>query len=118
MEISGILKEKYPTQTVSDKFKKREFVLELQEEINGNTYTNYAKMQLVQAKCDLLDKANIGDTLTVHFNIKGNKWEKDGKVNYMTNLDTWKIEVTSQGQPQYTNNFYNTQPDQVDDLPF
>ena len=30
------------------------------------------------------------------FNLRGNKWEKEGKVNYFTNLDVWKIEgVTS-----------------------
>jgi hypothetical protein len=28
----------------------------------------------------------------VLFNIKGSKWEKEGKTNYITNLDAWKIE--------------------------
>jgi len=23
---------------------------------------------------------------------KGNKWERDGKINYMTNLEAWRIE--------------------------
>ena len=93
LEVTGKLHVKYETQQVSEKFKKREFVLELAEEINGNIYTNYAKMQLVQNKCDILDRFKEGDLVKVSFNIKGNKWERDGKVNYITNLDAWRIEA-------------------------
>lgn len=135
LEVTGKLLVKNPTQVVSDKFRKREFVLELAEEINGNTYTNFAKMQLVQQKCDILDKFNEGDNVKVSFNIKGNRWEKDGKVNYITNLDAWRIENAAAGstgapaQQNYSNantaapagsnnNFYNPSPENTDDLPF
>lgn len=135
LEVTGKLLVKYDTQVVSDKFRKREFVLELAEEINGNVYTNFAKMQLVQQKCDILDKFNEGDSVKVSFNIKGNKWERDGKINYITNLDAWRIEPAG-AQPQnmasapsYVNapaaapapnggNFYNPSPENADDLPF
>src|ERR1700744_6737751 len=92
LEVTGKLLVKYDSVQVNDRFKKREFVLELAEDINGNTYTNYAKMQLVQNKCEILDRFNEGDTIKVSFNIKGNKWERDGKVNYITNLDAWRVE--------------------------
>lgn len=138
LEVTGKLVVKNPTQIVSDKFKKREFVIELAEEINGNTYTNYAKMQLVQNKCDILDRFNEGDSIKVSFNLKGNRWEKDGKVNYITNLDAWRIEnagaATQAAGPAPTgytnmntampanngggNNFYNPSPENADDLPF
>lgn len=139
LEVTGKLIVKYPTQQVSDKFKKREFVIELTEEINGNAYTNFAKMQLVQTKCDIIDRFNEGDTIKVNFNIKGNRWEKDGKVNYITNLDAWRIEAASavspgmanaqaQGQSYGSNSnaapaggsnsFYNPSPENTDDLPF
>ncbi|MFI5196931.1 MAG: DUF3127 domain-containing protein, partial [Chitinophagales bacterium] len=134
LEVTGKLLVKYDTQQVSEKFKKREFVLELAEEINGNTYTNFAKMQLVQNKCEIIDRFKEGDMVKVSFNIKGNKWERDGKVNYITNLDAWRMEsVTAtpnnnQGAaPTYNNaganNFsgaanYNPSPETVDDLPF
>lgn len=115
LEITGKLLIKHPTQQVNDRFKKREFVIELAEEINGNIYTNYAQMQLVQNKCDILDKFNEGDNVKVSFNIKGNRWEKDGKVNYITNLDAWRIEASGAMG-------VNEQPAQggsmVDDLPF
>jgi len=135
LEVTGKLLHKYDTQQVSERFKKREFVLELAEEINGNTYTNYAKMQLVQNKCELLDRYNEGDTVKVSFNIKGNRWERDGKVNYITNLDAWRIEAatatagqgnnmaSAQAMPSYNDNssapaFYNPSPENADDLPF
>ena len=92
LEITGKLIEKYETQTVSERFKKREFVLELVEEVNGSPYTNYAKMQLVQNKCDILDRFNVGETLRVNFNIKGNRYEKEGKTSYFSNLDAWRLE--------------------------
>ena len=138
LEVTGKLLVKYDAQQVNDRFKKREFVLELAEEINGNVYTNYAKMQLVQQKCDILDRFNEGDNVKVSFNIKGNRWERDGKVNFITNLDAWRIEsaaagatnnnmATPQAMPSYSNgnnnqsagqSFYNPSPENVDDLPF
>jgi len=95
LEITGKLIVKYDTQQVNDRFKKREFVIEIAEEINGNVYTNYAKMQLTQNKCDIIDRHNEGDTIKISFNIKGNKFEKDGRYNFITNLDAWKIESIS-----------------------
>lgn len=92
LEITGKLIEKYDTQVVSERFKKREFVLELVEEVNGSPYTNYAKMQLVQNKCDILDRFNAGDMLRVNFNIKGNRYEKEGRTSYFSNLDAWRLE--------------------------
>jgi len=138
LEVTGKLVVKYDTQQVNDRFKKREFVIEIAEEINGNVYTNYAKMQLVQNKCEIVDRFNVGDTVKVSFNIKGNKWEKDGKVNYITNLDAWRVEAGSaapagmggNAAPSYGNNtnqypaqantgsYYNPSPENVDDLPF
>jgi hypothetical protein len=137
LEVTGKLAVKYDTQQVKESFRKREFVIELSEEINGNVYTNFAKMQLVQNKCDILDRFNVGDQIKVSFNLKGNRWEKDGKVNYITNLDAWRIEPAMAGapnatpaMPQYANagggntvplnsgNFYNPSPESTDDLPF
>ena len=99
LEVTGKLIEKYDTQNVSERFRKREFVLELADEINGNVYTNYAKMQLVQNKCDILDRFNVGDVLKVSFNIKGTRYEKDGRTNYFSNLDAWRVENAANAQP-------------------
>jgi len=120
LEITGKLIEKQDTVNVNDRFRKREFVLELTDEVNGNTYTNFGKFQCVQAKCDILDKFNIGDELKVSFNVKGNRWEKDGKVSYITNLDAWRVEkvgenATEQAQQANVNPTTSATPD---NLPF
>lgn len=126
-ELTGKLLAKYDTVQRTETFKTREFVVEKSEDINGRTITNYIKFQSVQDKTNLLDKLNIGDEVKVYFNIKGSKWEKDGKTNYITNLDAWRIEQVLQsktaasdedGHLEPLNTFSSSPSDAVDDLPF
>lgn len=122
-QITGTIYRIEETVQVSEKFKKREFVLVTTEEINAKTYFNYVKMQLVQNKCDLLDYYAEGEEVTVSFNVKGNKWEKDGKENFITNLDAWRIESTGtkptgNGVPPSNAGGYNPSPEGADGLPF
>lgn len=122
-EVSGKLVAKYDTIQRSETFKTREFVIEKSDDIGGRIITNYIKLQCVQDKTALPDKFNIGDEVKVMFNLKGSKWSKDGKENYITNLDAWRMEQlkisTDNGS---ADNQYNFQPDSssdiVDDLPF
>jgi len=126
-ELTGKLVAKFDTVQRTETFKVREFAVEKSEDINGRTITNYAKFQCVQDKTTIIDRFNIGDEIKVYFNIKGSKWEKDGKVNYFTNLDAWRIEQILQPGSNTTGNsdylepldtFSATPPDAVDDLPF
>ena len=94
-EIAGKLIVKGETQQVSDRFKKREFVIEKEEQKGEMTFTDTIKFQLVQDKCDLLDDVNLNDELKISFNIKGNRWEKNGNVSYFVNLDAWRVEKLS-----------------------
>ena len=59
--------------------------------------------------------------MKVLFNIKGTKWVKDGRENYITNLDAWRMEAVSLGG-QVADVSPSFPPDQVfessDDLPF
>ena len=123
LEVAGKLIQKYSTLQITEKFKKREFILELSEELNGNIYMNYAKMQLVQNKCDLLDRFNVGDFVKVSFNIKGTKFMQDGIEKFITNLDVWRIESggnINQNTPAIASNppSYTPSPETKDDLPF
>ncbi len=119
-ECSGKLTEKYETQQLTDTFRKREFVLEQIEEFNGREFINHIKFQLTQDKCNLLDAYNINDELKVHFNLRGKKWEKDGNVSYFTNLEAWRIELLTKGEPSAAPDFSDNDipaPDD-DDIPF
>ena len=99
--VTGKLIAKSETQQVSDKFKKREFVLMTVDNVNGTEYPNPIKMQAVQAKCDVLDRYAIGSEVSVSFNVKGNSYvdKKDGSTKYIVNLDMWKMEATTQSAP-------------------
>ena len=92
-EINGRLAEKYETQKVSDRFQKREFVLEVKSTgSTGFEFVDFIKFQSTQDKCSMLDDFHIDDTIKVSFNLRGRKWEKDGQVSYFTNLEAWRIE--------------------------
>lgn len=93
-EIIGKLVEKFDTQNVSDKFKKREFVIEYRDNPNMS-FSEMLKFQLTQDRCNLIDAFTIGQEIRVFFNLRGRKWEKDGNVSYFTNLEGWKVEKVS-----------------------
>ena len=120
-EIVGKLIAKFDINQRTETFKVREFVIEKSEDISGRLITNYVKFQCVQDKTAMPDRFNIGDEVKVSFNLKGTKWEKEGKVNYFTNLDAWRMESVKLGQENNVAEVnYNDIPpsDTVDDLPF
>jgi len=94
-EITGKVIDILPVNQVSDKFRKREFVIEKKEAGGSAVFVDYIKFQLVQDKCDLINESFLNEEIRIWFNLKGNRWERDGKVNYFTNLDAWKIERVS-----------------------
>jgi hypothetical protein len=83
MNQPGIIKRIGSTEQVSDKFKKRELIIE----IPGN-YPQTVKFEFLQDKVDLLDTVKIGENVNVHFNLNGR--EHNGNV-YNT-LQGWKID--------------------------
>ena len=120
-EIVGKLIAKFDINQRTETFKVREFVIEKSEDISGRLITNYVKFQCVQDKTAMPDRFNIGDEVKVSFNLKGTRWEKEGKVNYFTNLDAWRMESVKLGQENGISEVnYNDIPpsDTVDDLPF
>ena len=121
-ELTGKLVVRFDIVQRSESFKTREFVIEKAEDANGRSFTSYIKFQCVQDKTAMPDKFNIGDEVKVQFNIKGTKWEKDGRTNYITNLDAWRMESVKLGQNNAATadvNYNDIPPsDNVDDLPF
>jgi hypothetical protein len=123
-EISGKVIDISPVNQVSDKFKKREFVIEKKEAGGSAVFIDYLKFQLVQDKCDLINESFLNEEIKIWFNLKGNKWERDGKINYFTNLDAWKIEkISSQVRDQNVQSHTTLEDippeiDELSDLPF
>ena len=121
-EITGKLVVRFDVVQRSGSFKTREFVIEKTEDSNGRSFTSYIKFQCVQDKTAMPDKFSIGDEVKVQFNIKGTKWEKDGRTTYITNLDAWRMESVklsqTSGVPDDINYIDIPPSDNVDDLPF
>ncbi len=89
-EAEGKLYKKMDTVQVTDSFRKRELVIELED----GAYNQYIKFELLQDKCDSLDPFNEGDKVRVSFNLRGREWTSpQGEVKYFTSLNAWRVEA-------------------------
>lgn len=122
-EIEGILVKKYDTESKTNSFQTREFVITTE-----GTYPQFVKFQLTQDKCQIIDEYQENDRVKVYFDLRGREWQ--GK--YFTNLNAWRMEKAGQvkgsdmnefpvNPPEYqtqTNPFEDTRKEDFDDLPF
>jgi hypothetical protein len=87
-KINGTLKVANATQVVSEKFSKREFVIETSDQ-----YPQLVMFQLTQDKCELLSAFKVGNQLEVSFNLRGREWTSPaGDVKYFNTLEAWRLE--------------------------
>ena len=104
MNITGIIKVINDTMVVSDKFKKRDFVVTTQEQ-----YPQDIIIQMTQDKCDVLNSYNVGDSVDVSINIRGREWTSpSGEVKYFNTIEGWKINKVGSAPA----------PAQQEDLPY
>ncbi|RZK27720.1 MAG: DUF3127 domain-containing protein [Hymenobacter sp.] len=85
-DIVGRVNEIYDEQQVSEKFRKREFILE-----TSGQYPEFIKFQLVQDKCALIDQFAVGALVRVDFNLRGRVFVKDGVKSCFTNQEAWRV---------------------------
>ena len=118
LTYTGTIKVKNAEVKVSDKFRKREFVLT----DNAASYPQTILFQLTQDRCALIENANVGDEITVTFSLKGREWKNpQGEIKFFNSLDVFKIEKLSKSsanaqEPNFSNETLVPTPD--DDLPF
>lgn len=55
----------------------------------GDQYKKKVAFDFLADKVGLLDNLQIGQTVTIHFNVSSQEW--NGK--YMTNVNGWKVEL-------------------------
>ena len=118
-EVKGKLYEFFETQQVTDSFKKREFVLEVED----GSYTQYVKFQMTQDRCDLLNSFTKGEDMTVSFSLAGRPYTNaEGQTIYFTNLSAWRLAKDEMAQaapaPMPTQAQAPAVEDNADDLPF
>jgi single-stranded DNA-binding protein len=116
MQLQGKLVEIFATQEVSEKFSKREFVVEYAE---NPSYPEYIKLEVVNDKVSILDNYKVGDSVDVAFNLRGRSWtDKTGKVSYFNTLVAWKISKADGKASMQEVDLANDADDLGDGMPF
>ena len=88
MELTGKLIFVGETQQISEKFSKRDFVVETFEQ-----YPQQIKFELHQDKTDLINEPHLQETITVSYNLRGRSYaDKNGDTQYSNTLAAWKIQ--------------------------
>lgn len=92
-KIEGRIHVIYETKQVTERFQKREFVIELSD---NPSYPQFVMFQLSGDRCDKLDSFGEGDQVQVEFNLRGREWKSpQGDVRYFNSLDVWTIEAAT-----------------------
>ncbi len=108
LKQNGTIKLINDLQTFDSGFQKREFVV-----TTDGQYPQDIKFECTQTRCELLDNLSVGQSVDVHFNIKGNEY--NGR--YFVNLQAWKIETVESAAPPPVAPGPQTEESE-DDLPF
>jgi len=94
LKIKGTVYKVSQEEVKSEKFKKREVILEVIE----GTYKQHLTVQFSNAKCDLLNNVRQGDMISISINLKGRLWTgNDGIEKGFNTLEGWQIESDSLG---------------------
>lgn len=95
MQVKGKLYVIKETQVVSEKFKKKEFIIETEDQ-----YPQFISIQLTQDRVDLINMFEVGDVVTVSINLRGRAWENpQGETKYFNTVEAWRIEGQSSENP-------------------
>jgi hypothetical protein len=119
-KLTGKLIFKGQTVQVSEKMKKRDFVIETVNE----KFPQQIILQLVNDRTDLIDYVNEGTLLDVSYNIRGRSWtdKNTNQTKWFTNLEAWAVVYANANQPtqpapQYPQQQMNPYPQQVAQRP-
>ena len=89
MEIKGKIKKISETVQISERFRKREFVVEY---ASNQDYPQSLQFEMVQDRCELLDSFEVGQDVEVFFDLRGREWTNpQGEVKYFNSLQAWKL---------------------------
>ena len=90
MEASGRIHAIFEAQQVTERFRKREFVVELGD---NPRYPQFVIFQLTGDRCENIDGFREGDEVVVDFSLRGREWKSpSGEVKYFNSLDVWTVD--------------------------
>ena len=89
MQVQGRIHTAFPAEQVTQRFKKREFVLELEA---ASRYPQLVIFQLTGDRCDSLDDFKVDDVVSVEFSLRGREWKSPkGDTRFFNSLEVWSI---------------------------
>jgi hypothetical protein len=92
-EAGGKIHSISEAQQVTERFRKREFVVELAD---NPRYPQFVQFQLSGDRCEGLDGFSVGDEVKVEFSLRGREWKSPrGEIKYFNSLDVWSVERSS-----------------------
>jgi hypothetical protein len=90
MQIQGKIHATFDAAQVTERFRKREFVLEVE---GDSRYPQYVLFQLTGDRCGALDDFQAGHEVAVEFSLRGREWTSPkGEVRYFNSLEVWSID--------------------------
>jgi hypothetical protein len=90
LETNGRIHKLFETKQVTERFRKREFVVELAD---NPRYPQFVMFQLTGDRCENLDGYNEGDEVRVEFSLRGREWKSpQGEIRFFNSLDVWTLE--------------------------
>ena len=94
--VRGKLHTRFDAQQVTERFRKREFVLEIED----GRYPETVLFQLTGNRCEALDAHEPGTELEVEFDLRGREWKSPkGEIKFFNSLEVWKLEAVGGRKP-------------------
>jgi hypothetical protein len=101
MKLAGTILVVKKEQRVTERFSKREFVLETRD---NPRYPQSILFQMTGDKMGQLDSVKEDDEVTVEFEIRGREWRSpSGEIKHFNTLDAFKVEVSKASQRERSN---------------
>lgn len=100
LSLKGKIYKIFDTNQISDSFKKRDFVIETEDQ-----YPQMVKFELIKDNTGKVADFKEGQEVEVFFNVRGREWtNKNNEIVYFVSLNCWRIEkvgmtITHDGGP-------------------
>ena len=116
-ETSGRLHVVSDTRQVTERFRKREFVVELAD---NPRFPQFVQFELTGDRCDQLDDYKVGEEVRVEFSLRGREWKSPkGETKYFNSLDVWTLSrVGASGRTRDAFTDDEPPPPSDEDVPF
>jgi len=113
-KVQANVKSVGQTVTVSEKFSKRELVVEIPDD----RYPQIVLFEATQDKCSLLDSIGAGQQVEITFALRGREWTNgNGEVKVFNTLNLVRVETVG-SSPKPTPVATTTATEDDGDLPF